>query len=411
VEQTFAVAALWVGLALLATFLGSRLSVSNALMEILVGVAAGAVAVHFAGPEALGARLPWLTFIASTGAVMLTFLAGAELDPISMRRKWKEVLIVGLVSFAVPFLGCAALARFVLGWSPDASWLAGIALSTTSMAVVYAVMLETGLNRTDCGKGILGACFVTDLGTVLALGLIFSPFTWRTLVFIGASAVGLVLLPIVTPRLMNHYANRTAAFRTKWVLFILFGMGALALWAGSEAVLPAYVAGMVLSKTMGEDHAFIRRLRTLTIGFLSPFYFLRAGSLVSLPALAVAPLAFILLLGGKVGTKIFGLHPVVALFRKDSKERWYYTLLMSTGLTFGTISALFGLAHGLVNEGQYSHLVAVVIASAVIPTLVANACFRPTHLLTSDVLSALREQEGTVRRRRSQPCPEPREEG
>ncbi|MFH0899838.1 MAG: cation:proton antiporter [Pseudomonadota bacterium] len=381
-EQTFAIAALWIGLALIATFLGARLRVSNALMEISVGIAAGAVATRFFGGEALGAKLPWLAFVAGTGAVMLTFLAGAELDADTMRAKWKEVLTVGLVSFAVPFLGCAAIARFVLGWSPASSWLAGIALSTTSMAVVYAVMLETGFNKTDFGKGILGACFVTDLGTVIALGLMFAPFTWKTIVFVAACASAFVLLPVITPHLVNHYANRTAAFRTKWVLFILFGLGALALWAGSEAVLPAYIVGMLLSKHLSKDHQFIRRLRTLTIGFLSPFYFLRAGSLVSIPALVAAPLVFLALFGGKIGTKIFGLAPVVGAFRKDSKERWYYTLMMSTGLTFGTISALFGLSHGIVSQEQYSHLVAVVIGSAVVPTLIAGAVFLPRHLLT-----------------------------
>jgi Kef-type K+ transport system membrane component KefB len=249
------------------------------------------------------------------------------------------------------------------------------------MAVVYAVMLETGFNRTDFGKGILGACFVNDLGTVVALGLLFAPFTWRTAVFVAVSVASLVLLPVLTPRLVNHYANRTAAFRTKWVLFNLFGLGTLALWAGSEAVLPAYIAGMILSTSLGRDQVFMRRLRTLTIGFFSPIYFLRAGSFVSLPTLVMAPLAFFVLLTGKVGAKVFGLFPVIARFRKRTDERWYYTLLMSTGLTFGTISALFGLSRGIVSEEQYTYLVAVVIGSAVVPTLVANAYFLPRHLL------------------------------
>jgi glutathione-regulated potassium-efflux system ancillary protein KefC len=411
VEQPFAIAALWVGLALVATVLGSRFKVSNALMEITVGLLAGTVATHYAGPDALGARQPWLVFIASTGAVVLTFLAGAELDPATMRTRWREVLVVGLVSFAAPFLGCAAIARFVLGWSPASSWLAGIALSTTSMAVVYAVMLETGFNKTEFGKGILGACFVTDLGTVLALGLMFAPFTWKTVVFVGGCIAAFVLLPVVTPHLIDRYANRTAAFRTKWVLFILFGLGALSLWAGSEAVLPAYIAGMLLSKDLASDHHFIRRLRTLTIGFLSPFYFLRAGSLVSVSALVAAPLVFLALLGGKLGTKVFGLVPVVSAFRQDHRERWYYTLMMSTGLTFGTISALFGLTHGIVTQDQYSHLVAVVIGSAVVPTLIAGAVFLPRHLLTSQVEAELAADAAVVRRRRQADPPEPLEEG
>jgi Kef-type K+ transport system membrane component KefB len=410
-EQAFFIAAIWFGLALVATALASRLKVSGALMEITVGVAAGAVAARWFEPGALGADLPWLKFLAAAGAVLLTFLAGAELDPATMRARWKEVTAVGLVGFAAPFLGCAAIARFALSWSMPASWLAGIALSTTSMAVVYAVVLETGLNRTAFGKGILGSCFVNDLGTVLALGLIFSPFTWRTAVFIGASVLAFFLLPVLTARLANHYANRTAAFRTKWVLFILFGLGALALWAGSEAVLPAYIAGMLLSRSLSADHQFIRRLRTLTIGFLSPIYFLRAGSLVSVGALVAAPLVFLALFGGKIVSKIFGLVPIVSAFRKDRKERWYYTLLMSTGLTFGTISALFGLTHGLVTEEQYSHLVAVVIASAVVPTLIAGLAFFPRHLLTAKVLADVAEQTATVKERRESTPSEPLEEG
>ncbi len=391
-ENAFAIAALWYGLALVATFLASRLKVSGALMEIIVGVGAAAILSAAFGSEAMGANLPWLKFLASTGAVILTFLAGAELEPSVMRRKWQEVSVVGAVGFLAPFLGCAFVARYVLGWSPASSWLAGIALSTTSMAVVYAVMLETGFNRTDFGKGILGACFVNDLGTVLVLGFMFAPFTWRMVVFGAVSAVAFMLLPVVTPRLMNHYANRTAAFRTKWVLFNLFGLGALAFWAGSEAVLPAYVAGMVLATALGIDHAFVRRLRTLTIGFLTPIYFLRAGSFVSLPALAAAPLVFLALFLGKVGTKIFGLYPVIGQFRQDRDERWYYTLMMSTGLTFGTISALFGLTHGIVSQAQYSHLVAVVIGSAVIPTMIANAAFLPHHLLPRTAPVEVREE-------------------
>jgi len=380
-DQTYAIVALWLALAVLSTVLASHLRISLALVEICVGMVAAFVAGPFSICGDLGANLDWLRLIASSGAVLLTFLAGAELDPAAMKTKLGEVSVVGLMGFVAPFLGCTALARFVLGWNAPASWLAGIALSTTSMAVVYAVMLESGFNRTEFGKGILGACFVNDLGTVIALGVMFSPFTYRTAIFVATCVVALAILPRLTERLTQQYGNRTAAVRTKWIMLVLCALGALALWAGSEAVLPAYLAGMVLAKTVGRDHFFIRRLRTLTIGFLTPFYFIRAGSLVSLPALATAPLVFLALLTGKTASKIFGLFPVIGLFRNDKKERWYYTLLMSTGLTFGTISAIYGLNHGIVTREQYSFLVATIIGSAVIPTMVANALFLPRHLL------------------------------
>ncbi|HXV68242.1 MAG TPA: cation:proton antiporter, partial [Nitrospira sp.] len=331
--------------------------------------------------DVLTANSEWVRFLAASGAVVLTFLAGAELDPAIVRTKLAEVSIVGLVSFLAPFLGCAAVAYYMLGWDANASWLCGVALSTTSMAVVYAVMLETRLNKTEFGKGILASCFVTDLGTVIALGLLFAPFTYKTLGFVVGTVVALRSLPSMTAWLTRHYAYRTAAIRTKWVMLTLFGLGALALWSGSEAVLPAYLAGMVLAGSAARDAHWIRRLRTLTVGFLTPFYFLRAGTLVSLPALLAAPVVFLALLLGKVAFKILGLYPVVGLFRKDRKECWYYTLLMSTGLTFGTISSLYGLSHGLVTQEQYSFLVAAVIASAVVPTLIAGWWFVPTHLL------------------------------
>jgi Kef-type K+ transport system membrane component KefB len=256
-------------------------------------------------------------------------------------------------------------------------------MSTTSVAVVYAVMLEFGLNVTDYGKTVLAACFITDLATVVALGLIFAPFTERTIIFIGVGVVAFFILPWVVPRFFKRYGGRPSELEAKFLLVCLFGMGALATWADSEAVLPAYLIGMVLAGTVGKDHALVRRLRTLTFGFLTPFYFIRAGALVSLPALVAAPLAFIAMLLMKMATKIAGVYPVTLAYGSPKKEGMYTTLLMSTGLTFGTISALFGLSHHLIDQAQYSALVATVIGSAVIPTLIANAFFLPRHLLKS----------------------------
>ena len=312
---------------------------------------------------------------------MLTFLAGAELDPEVFRRKWKEATAIGLASFFLPFIGCAAGAHYVLGWQPMPSWLAGVAMSTTSVAVVYAVMLEFGFNMTEYGKTVLAACFVTDLGTVVALGLIFAPFTMKTLIFLAVGIAAFAILPWLTPRFFRLYGNRPSELETKFLLLCLLGLGALATWADSEAVLPAYLIGMVLAGTVGKDHALIRRLRTLTFGLLTPFYFIRAGSFVSIPDLIAAPFAFVFLLVVKVGAKIIGVYPVTKLYKSPAKEAMYTTLLMSTGLTFGTISALFGLSRGIIDQGQYSALVAAVIASAVIPTLIANAFYLPRHLL------------------------------
>jgi len=383
--QVWTLAALWLGLALLATLLSIWFRIATALSEIVVGTVAQLVIGALLGGSVLGTDQGWIKFLSGTGAIVLTFLAGAELDPVVFRTRWKEATLIGLVGFAAPFLGCAAIARWVLHWSWMSSWLAGVALSTTSVAVVYAVMLELGLNRTTYGKAVLAACFINDLGTVVALGLIFAPFGWRTLVFVGIGVAVFAVLPWLTPRFFRRYGGRPSELEAKYLLLLLFGLGALATWAESEAVLPAYVVGMVLAGTVGKDHVLVARLRTLTFGLLTPFYFIRAGSFVSVPALIAAPLVFIVLFVAKMATKTLGVFPATKAVGYPPREARYTTLLMSTGLTFGSISALFGLNHGVIDQAQYSHLVATVILSAVIPTVVANALFLPSHLLPASV--------------------------
>jgi len=189
------------------------------------------------------------------------------------------------------------------------------------------------------------------------------------------------VLPWITPRFFRRFGNRPSELEAKFLLLSLFGLGALAAWADSEAVLPAYVMGMVLAGTVGKDHALVRRLRTVTFGLLTPFYFIRAGSFVSISALVLAPAAFLILLSAKMITKFVGVFPVTRAFKSPTREGLYTTLLMSTGLTFGSISALFGLSHGIVTQDQYSLLIAAVIGSAVVPTLIANAFFLPHHLI------------------------------
>jgi glutathione-regulated potassium-efflux system ancillary protein KefC len=379
--SVWALAALWLSLALISGLLSIWLRVSTALSEIVVGTVAQLIFGAAIGSAVLGTDESWIKFLSGVGAIVLTFLAGAELDPAVFRRKWREASAVGLAGFLFPFLGCAAAAHWLLGWESRQSWLAGVAMSTTSVAVVYAVMLEFGLNRTDYGKTLLAACFINDLVTVLALGFIFAPFTERTAIFGGGAIAVFAVLPWLTPRFFRLYGNRPSELEAKFLLLCLFGLGALASWADSEAVLPAYIVGMVLAGTVGKDHALVRRLRTLTFGFLTPFYFIRAGSFVSVPALIAAPVAFLVMLGTKMLTKFIGVYPVTRRYRSPPREAIYTTLLMSTGLTFGTISALFGLSHGIIDQGQYSILVAAVIGSAVVPTLIANAFYLPHHLL------------------------------
>jgi len=396
-------AAIWAGMALLASVVSIRIAVPVALVEILIGALAGnipGIAPHIGQPE-------FVTFLAGVGSLVLTFLAGAEIDPVSMRGHWKASLSIGFVSFLLPFLAAFLFCLYVLGWQLHAAEIGGVALSTTSVAVVYAVMVETGLNRQELGKLILAACFITDLGTVLALGGLFASYDWLLIVFIVVSAVTLAFLPRLVRFTSEQLGHRVSEPEIKLLLVILLGLGGLATQAGSEAVLPAYVAGLVVAGVFLRDRVLIDRLRSTAFALLTPFFFLRAGTLISAPALVSGAGVIAVLLLVKLGAKLAGVWPVATVFRLPRRERTYTTLMMATGLTFGSIAALFGLSHHLISKAQYSELVTVVILSAFVPTIIAQQLFQPSIIDATEEEALGEEDLSIIHRRRGSPAPRP----
>jgi Kef-type K+ transport system membrane component KefB len=377
-EQVWYTASAWIGLAFLASLISIRIGISVALVEIFLGFVAGNLGTHFG--SALFQPNAWINFLAGFGSVVLTFLAGAEIEPEAFRRQLKPTLAIGIVSFLLPFLGAMAYAYYVAGWNLQAAQICGIALSTTSMAVVYAVMVETGLNATELGKLILAACFITDLGTVLALGLLFAQYDYWLVIFVLVTTVALILLPAISRRVFAAWSGRVSEPEIKFIFLVLCVLGALAVTARSEAVLPAYLFGMVIAGLFVHDKVLIHRMRAIVFAMLTPFFFIKAGTLVSLPALIAGFGLLVILFLVKMVTKIIGVWPMCRAFKVPRRESNYTTLLMATGLTFGSISALFGFNYGYINQAQYSILVTVVIASAVIPTVIAQVFFEPREV-------------------------------
>ena len=368
-DNVYLIAAAWIGLALLASLASIRLGVSVALLEIGLGILGGNV---------LGFQTnAWIDFLAGFGAILLTFLAGAEIDPASLRRHFRKSLSIGLVSFALPAIAAFLVAYFVVGWSLASSEIAGIALSTTSVAVVYAVMIESGLANEEIGKLILAACFVTDLGTVVALGVVFADVNALLLAFVAVTVVALVILPRILEWLMRAVPDRVSEPEIKFVFLALLALGGLASAAGSEAVLPAYLLGLAFAGAFVRSRVLVQRMRAIAFAFLTPFYFIKAGLFVSLPAVVAGSALIGLFLVVKMGAKAVGVWPVARVFGIPVREANYTTLLMSTGLTFGTIASLFGLSNGYIDQAQYTILVTTVILSAVVPTLIATTFFEP----------------------------------
>jgi len=352
----------------LASMISVEIGLSVALLELALGVV-------FGNAFGLDSNADWLVFVANFASIVLTFLAGAEVDPDDFRERFGASLAIGLVSFVGPFIVSTAVAYVVLGWTTKASLIAGTALSTTSLAVVYAVLVETGLNETRIGKLIMSACFVTDMGTAIALSAIFiKPNAWFPL-FLAVSVGLIVGLPRLAPWFFSRYGNRVIEPEIKLVFVCLFVLMVLADAAKGHAVLPAFVLGLVMARHYQQHRTEQERLRVVAFAFLTPFFFLRGGLNVSLGAvfanLGLLAVLFVAKMAPKVGL-------ILPLARRHVPEHaTFTTLLMSTGLTFGTISSLYGLNAGIIDRTQFSLLVTVVVLSAIVPTAIAQRWFEP----------------------------------
>jgi Kef-type K+ transport system membrane component KefB len=368
-DNIWLVSALWMALAFVAAIGSLFITISAALFEIVIGAIAG---------NTVGLPLtPWIDYIAAFGAVVLTFLAGTDIDPHVVKRNFGSSVTIGLMGFFAPYLGCLLLARYGLGWPWPQAQIAGISLSTTSVAVVYAVMVETGYNRTELGKIILAACFINDIGTVLALGLIFANYNLYLLLFTVATVVVVAALPFVVPPLFARISGRASEPEIKFLFVVLFVLGGLANMGKSEAVLPAYLIGMALAPFFIANRELQLRMRAICFAFLTPFYFLKAGSLIEGRALIEGAGLIGLFLAVKMATKFVGILPLTRYFNFVPREGMYTTMMMSTGLTFGSISALFGLTNNIIDQTQYTVLLTAVIGSAVVPTLIGQLWFQP----------------------------------
>jgi Kef-type K+ transport systems, membrane components len=364
-----AVAAVLAATILIASTISVEIGLSVALIELLAGVIVGN-AFHLDVPS-------WLVFLGSFAGMVLTFQAGAEVDVPQFKREWKASLSIGLVSFFAPFAVVGLLAYYGLGWNHRQAEIGGLALSTTSLAVVYAVLVETGLNRELVGKRLMSATFVTDIATVAGLTALFIKPTLWIVPFILVSVALIVGLPKAAPWFFGRYGNRVIEPEIKLVFASLFLLMWLGGRANSQPVLPAFVLGLVMSSHYAKHRTEQERMRVVAFAFLTPFFFLKGGMSVSAAALWANLGILAVLFVGKMVPKLAGVYPLAR--RYTAPHATFTTLLMSTGLTFGTISSLYGLNAGIIDRTQFSLLIAVVVLSAVVPTAIAQRFFHP-HL-------------------------------
>ena len=359
-------------LVFLASILSLRLGLSVAIIEIFLGAVAGNLGLK---------AEDWMIYIAQFGGIILTYLAGTEIDVRLFKEKFKESILIGLFSFLIPFVAAFLFTFYVAGWSYKAALIAGIALSTTSLAVVYSVLVETGLTNTQIGKLLMAATFITDMGTALALSILFLKPTIYTLVFYVVSILVIFLVDKFSLYILHNprFFDKVIEPEIKFIFLILLVFIYFAQIGEGQAILPAFVLGLLMSKHFEEKpktQIIKNRLRTVAYAFITPIFFIVGGMKISITMILASLGLFAALFAVKMVAKFVGVYFLAKKYIPNGGSM-YTTLLMSTGLTFGTISSLFGLQAGIINQVQYSLLVGVVVASAIIPTFIAQKWFLP----------------------------------
>lgn len=357
---------------ILSSLISLRLSISVSIIEILIGVIAGNLGlIH---PES------WMLLIASFGGVLLTFLAGTEVDTDLLKNKLKESLFIGISSFIVPFICIFLVSYFIIRWNLNISLLTATALSETSIAVVYSVLVEKGLCDYEIGKILMAATFITNLCTVVALSILFVDFTIYTALFYVLCIVILVISWKYSDSILEnkYFKDKINEVEIKYVFVLLLAFIFLANFGGGQAIFPAFILGVLLSKALKENPGEQKsktRLKTVAFAIITPIFFIVGGMKVSIPLIMGSIGIFILILITRQVAKFIGIYSVSKHYVNENKM--YTTLMMSTGLTFGLVAAVYGLNQGLITQTVYSLITGILVVSAILPSFIAEKWYSP----------------------------------
>ncbi|MDR2623624.1 MAG: cation:proton antiporter [Methanobrevibacter sp.] len=359
-------------LILISSLISIRLSITVAIIEVIFGIISGNLGILT--PQS------WMLYIATFGGVLITFLTGLEVDMDFMKKKFREIFIIGFLSFFVPFVLVFLFSYFIICWNLNVSLLAGTAFSETSVSIVYSALVSKNLSNTNVGKVLAGATFITNIFTAICLsGLFIVPDTYTILFYITAiltSVLGYKYSYILLEHL--QIKDKLEEVELKYIFLLLLILIFFADLGKSQAILPAFILGLLLSKYFKADSIAFeskKRLKTVTFTLISPIFFIVAGTNVSIHLILSGIAIFILLFVVRFIGKILGVYFISK--KCLEYDEIYFTMMMSTSLTFGLIATVFGLNAGLLDSQTYSILTGVLIVGAIIPTIIAEKKFLP----------------------------------
>ena len=355
-------AALIAIIVVIAGIVGIRSRISSAVLEAMAGILLG---------NFLGVKVePWLDFLGTFGGLMLILLAGAEVDLALLVKNARQSFTLGFMAFIVPFIGEILFLYTFTSWSFLAKMVTSLALTSTAIAVIYAMFLEAELLETGSCKLIISAVFINNIITLICVNLISHEFNIFTLIFFFAIIVTALGLPKLLEYIVNHYSKRSNELELRFIFAVMLGISFLADVGQMQAIFGAFLFGLVSANSIRSYENILPKIRSITFSLLSPLFFIKAGLLVSLPAIMQSAILIFSLLGVKIITKSIGTYYYNKKWMPDAPI--FSTILFSTGLTVGIVTAAFGRDFNFLDQSQFSIVTVTVILSAIIPAIIAR---------------------------------------
>jgi glutathione-regulated potassium-efflux system ancillary protein KefC len=351
--------------------IGSRLRISSSIFEVVAGVILA---------NLLSVKLePWLDFLGTYGGLALTFLAGSEVEFVLLRRKTKASFTIGSLAFLAPLLAEFLFLSIVTDWGFQAKLSVGLALITTSVAVVYAILTEYEIIKLPASRIIIAVTFVNDILTLIGINVISPSFDLNVLVaFFAIIGILISVIPRVLKNIVEKYGRRAVEMELRFIFAAMLGIAFFADVVKLHAVFGAFLLGLVFANSIHKYEDILPKIRTVTFSILSPAFFIRAGMLIGLPVVIQNLMLIVGLLGVKLASKFAGTY-LLSKRWIDNSAGIFSALLFSTGLTVGSITATLAKDLGFINQTQFSVAIVTVVLSAIVPTVIARR-FIPVRL-------------------------------
>ena len=347
---------------LLAGIISIEIGFSTAMLEILAGVIASNI---------LGISHPtWLDFLADFGLVGILFYAGFEVDPKLLKVNLKSNILIGILSYLVPFLLILAFFYIILKTPMITAIIAAISLATTSVALIYSVLREKGLMEKEHSQIILGSALILEVSSILSLPLMIGFFTLSSIIYIILALIFFALSPRLGRIVFKRYRGSPAELEIKLILLLLVTLPFIAERAFISEALLAFLMGVLFSEIIEDDAIVKEKLRGIIFGFLAPAFFFRAGLFIDLSLITPAIIALIIVLVLLVFSTKYISAFLISYFLVSKQVARMIGYFLNFNLTFGIIAAVFGLSAGILPLEYYVAILITILLTSLLSSII-----------------------------------------